>query len=379
MGILPGSDEADPARADDAADDLSCGRVVLLVDDTDERRSSLVLAAELAAPASVSFMVRHTSGFLCAALPEIDCDRLDLPLIGGAGADSREHGFAFAVSADVRRGTTTGISAHDRALTFNALADPTTTPGDLTRPGHVVPVRTRGGGVVEHAAQAEATIDLCRLAGLRPAAVLAELVTDSGATPTADDRERFCAEYGIVAVSVADVLARRRCARTLTLIGRQLIDTPRGTFLVTDYRSEDANGRYLALRYDNLADGEDVPVAVHAECVAGDVFVSHDCTCAYALDRSLDAICRAGRGLLVFLRAGDGLERRHQHLDPGRDLAVAAEILDAEGVRSVRLLADTPAIAAGLERHGVRVAGVSPLGERIVRGWPARQTAPSSA
>jgi 3,4-dihydroxy 2-butanone 4-phosphate synthase / GTP cyclohydrolase II len=377
MRTLPRADAAGPARADVAAAQLAVGRAVLLVHDPDAERSSLVLAAQLASPASVAFLVRHTSGFLCASLTDSDCDRLDLPPMVGDGADDRPNELPFAVSVDARFETTTGISARDRALTFNTLADPTTVPNDLTRPGHVVPMRARSGGVLEHAGRAEATTDLCRLAGLRPAAVVAELVSDTGAVPTAGERERFCAEHGIVTVSIGDVIDRRRCASTMTLTGRHLTDTPRGTLYVSDYRAASGTGQYLALRYGELACGEDVLVAVHAECIAGDVFASHDCTCGYALDRSLDAIRRAGRGLLVYLRARDGLEIRHQNLDPGRDLAVAAELLAAEGVRSVRLLADGPATAAGLERHGVRVIGTSPLAARLLGGWP--QAAPSSA
>jgi 3,4-dihydroxy 2-butanone 4-phosphate synthase / GTP cyclohydrolase II len=375
MRTLPRADAAGPARADLAAAELAGGRAVLLVDDAD--RSSLVIAAQLASPGAVAFLVRHTSGFLCASLTEGDCDRLDLPPMVSTDGDDRPGEFPFAVSVDARSGTTTGISARDRALTFNALADPTTVPGDLTRPGHVVPLRGRGGGVLERPGRAEATTDLCRLGGLRPAAVVGELVTDHGAVPTAAERDRFCAEHGIVTVSIADVVDRRRCASTITLTGRHLTDTPRGTLYVSDYQAESGSGQYLALRYGELAGGEDVLVAVHAECLAGDVFASHDCTCGYALDRSLDAIRRAGRGVLVYLRARDGLEIRHQNLDAARDLAVAATVLGAEGVRSVRLLADGPATAAALERHGVRVIGTAPLAARRLAVWP--QAAPSSA
>lgn len=368
------------APADRAAAELAAGRAVLLVDDAGGTGSSLVVAGELASPLAVAFMVRHTSGFLCAAMTEADCDRLDLPPMFDGNDDAGPSSVPFAVSVDARSGTTTGISAHDRALTFNALADPSTVSGDLARPGHVVPLRARGGGVLERAGCAEAAVDLCRLAGLRPIAALAELVTDGGAVPSAEERRRFCDEHAIEIVSIDDVADRRRCARTVTLTGRYSAVTPRGTFEVSDYLAQSGGGQCLALRFGEPVPGEDVLVGVHSECLVGDVFGGDECTCGEVLDRSLDAIVSAGRGLLVYLRAWKGLEVRHQVLDAGHDLAVV-ETLTAEGVGSVRLLAEGAATVTGLERHGARVTATVPLADRnsATWNWPARRAAPSSA
>lgn len=369
MGLERAVDAGRAAVADVAAAELAKARAVLLIDHAAASvRASLVVAAQLARPKSIAFMVRHTSGFLCAPMTETDCDRLDLPLMVDASASENPSGIAYAVSVDVRSGTTTGISARDRALTFNALADSATTADDLTRPGHVVPLRGRDGGVLDRAGRTEAAIDLCRLAALRPVAVTAELVSDAGSLPTQADLERFCEEYGIVAVSIADVVARRRRERAVTLTGTQSTSTPRGTFEVHNYRCEMDGGQHLALRCGDLSDGEDVLVGVHAECVAGDVFGSHSCGCGESLAQTLEAIAAEGRGLLVYLRARPGLAVPHQQVGLGREVALSAEILAAEGVRSVRLLTDSATTATGLERQGVRVVATGPVTGSAISG-----------
>jgi 3,4-dihydroxy 2-butanone 4-phosphate synthase / GTP cyclohydrolase II len=334
-----------PLVAEKAAAELAVGRAVMLLDDSGGR-AGLVIAAELASPSSIAFMVRHTSGFLCASMTEANCDRLDLPLMvdGSAGVDpgSRE-GIAYAVSADVRAGTTTGISAHDRALTFNALADPRTRPADLTRPGHVVPVRACDGGVLQKAGFAEAAVDLCRLAGLASVAVCADLVTDGGAVPSLSDARVFAAQHAIVEVCVEDVVAHcRTVERSVRRTGEHVTRTPHGTFHVHTYESDGDRAPHLAMRLGDLGNGEDVLVRVHTECLAGDVFGSQSCDCGESLNRSLETISAAGRGVLVYLRAAGqpafGVCQRSGGPAPtaDRDSAIAADILTSEGVRSTR-------------------------------------------
>jgi 3,4-dihydroxy 2-butanone 4-phosphate synthase/GTP cyclohydrolase II len=284
---------------------LRRGRMVLVVDDEDrENEGDLIMAASCVTPEAVAFMVRHTTGLLCVAVTEERADELGLPLMVNKGDDPR--GTAFTVSVDLRRGTSTGVSAADRALTVTALADPATRPEDLTRPGHVFPLRARAGGVLQRAGHTESAVDLCRLAGLEPAGLLAEITNDDGTMARRPQLARFAAEHDLVTVTVADIVRYRQGSEALVVReaeGRVPVD--HGEFRVASYRSTTDDQVHLALvlgDVDQACAGpgsrEAVPllVRVHSECLTGDVFGSRRCDCGEQLERAMERIGAEGRG-----------------------------------------------------------------------------------
>lgn len=343
-----------------------------------------MLAAEVATPEGPAFLVRHTSGFVRVALPGPDADRLDLPPMVPTGEDGEGEGTAYAVTVDAAVGIGTGISATDRAHTVRLLADPATRPADLTRPGHVVPVRARVGGVLRRAGHPEAAVDLARLAGLRPAGVLCELVNDDGTLARPEDLRAVAARHDLALVSIADLVAfRQRHEGQVVACGESWIPTAHGTFRAIAYSDLLDGGEHLALVLGDMGDGEDVLVRVHSECLAGDVVGSLRCDCRGQLDASLAAVAAEGQGLVLYVRAGRGEQRLlhrpeasqllelgadtvHPELDLGqpadaRDYGIAAQILADLGVGSVRLLSNHPDPRVALEGQGVVVRGRVPL------------------
>jgi 3,4-dihydroxy 2-butanone 4-phosphate synthase / GTP cyclohydrolase II len=370
--------------------DIAAGKPVVVVDDADrENEGDLIFAAEMATPELVAFMVRYTSGYICVPLTEADCDRLDLPPMFHTNQDKR--GTAYTVSVDVRDGVSTGISAHDRATTMRALADPAATAADFTRPGHVVPLRARQGGVLRRAGHTEAAVDLCTLAGLRPAGVLCEIVSEKDVEDMArlDELEAFTGEHGLTLVSIADLIAyRRRTEQHVIRVAAARVPTPHGDFRAVGYRDALDGSEHVALVKGEIGDGADVLVRVHSECLTGDVFDSRRCDCGPQLDAALHAIAAEGRGVAVYIRGhegrGIGLAQKLQAYelqDAGRDTVEAnlelglpadardygtgAQILVDLGVRSMRLLTNNPAKRAGLEGYGLSIVGRVPLPARV--------------
>src|SRR5262249_45087050 len=275
----PGSlDDADRPDAmggiERAIADIAAGRPVIVVDDADrENEGDLIFAAELATPELVAFMVRHTSGYICVPLPAEECDRLALPPQYHNNQDKR--GTAYAVTVDAREGVSTGISAADRARTIRLLAGADSSPRDFSRPGHVVPLRGREGGVLRRAGHTEAAIDLARLAGLRPAGVLCEIVNDDGTMARLPELELFAAEHGLTLVTIADLIAyRRRSEVQVRRVAEARIPTRHGVFRAVGYESTLDDVEHVALVIGDLGDGEEVLVRVHSECLTGDVFGS---------------------------------------------------------------------------------------------------------
>ncbi|GGL09255.1 bifunctional 3,4-dihydroxy-2-butanone-4-phosphate synthase/GTP cyclohydrolase II [Mangrovihabitans endophyticus] len=375
-------------RVDRAVEEIGAGRPVIVVDDADrENEGDLIFAAECATPELVAFMVRHTSGYICVSLPEDEADRLGLPPMVQTNQDRR--GTAYAVTVDAREGVTTGISAADRAHTIRLLGSAQTTAADLSRPGHVVPLRARPGGVLRRPGHTEASIDLATLAGLRPAGVLCEMVRDDGAMMRGPDLERFAAEHGLALISVAELIAyRRRRERQVERVVETRLPTEHGLFTAVGYRALVDGGEHVALVCGDLGDGQDVLVRVHSECLTGDVFGSHRCDCGPQLDAALRRVAEAGRGVVLYMRGHEGRgigllhklqayqlqERGFDTVDANlelglpadaRDYGTGAQILYDLGVRSMRLLTNNPAKRAGLEGYGLTVSGREELPVRL--------------
>ncbi|MFH2071437.1 MAG: bifunctional 3,4-dihydroxy-2-butanone-4-phosphate synthase/GTP cyclohydrolase II [Actinomycetota bacterium] len=360
------------------------GEFVVVTDDADrENEGDLIIAAEMATAERLGFMVRHTSGLICAPMTGERLDELNLPLMVGPGTGSRE--TAFTVSVDYRPGTTTGISAADRAATIRALVDPATRPSDLARPGHVFPLRYAEGGVLKRAGHTEAAVDLARLAGLLPAGALCEVVNDDGSVARLADLERFAKEHELLMVSIADLIAyRRRSERVVRRLAEARIPTLVGEFRAIGFASKVDGTQHVALVRGEVAGKSDVLVRVHSECLTGDVFGSLRCDCGDQLRLALRLIAEAGEGVLLYCRGhegrGIGIEQKlaayalqeqgrdtvEANLDLGlpvdaRDYGVGAQILADLGIEGMRLLTNNPAKRAGLEGHGLRIVEQVPL------------------
>jgi len=362
------------------------GRPVVVIDDEDrENEGDLIFAAELATPDLVAFMVRYTSGYICVPVTEADADRLDLPPMFRVNQDRR--GTAYTVTVDAREGVTTGISAADRAHTIRLLANPETTSADLARPGHIVPLRAKDGGVLRRPGHTEAAVDLAVLAGLRPAGVLCEIVSEKDPTGMARGEELrvFADEHDLVMVSIADLIAyRKRFDKLVERVAEASVPLVPGNFTAVGYRSSYDNREHVAFVYGDIGDGEDVLVRVHSECLTGDVFGSLRCDCGPQLQAALAAVAQEGRGIVLYIRGheGRGIGLLHKlqayqlqdlgadtvdaNLDLGlpadaRDYGTGAQILVDLGVHTMRLLTNNPAKRAGLEGYGLHINGRVPL------------------
>ncbi len=369
--------------------EIKAGRPVIVVDDEDrENEGDLIFAAEHATPELVAFMVRYTSGYICVAITESEADRLDLPPMYHTNQDKK--GTAYAVAVDARHGVSTGISAADRARTIGLLGSATTQPSDLSRPGHVVPLRAKAGGVLRRPGHTEAAIDLAVLAGCSPSGALCEMVNDDGTMQRRPDLEKFAIEHDLVLVTIADLVAylRERDGKQVERVVETTMPTEHGVFTAVGYRTSADNGEHVALVYGDLSDGEDVLVRVHSECLTGDVFGSRRCDCGPQLDAALERVAAAGRGVVLYMRGheGRGIGLLHKlqayqlqdrgfdtvdaNLELGlpadaRDYGTGAQILYDLGVRSMRLLTNNPAKRAGLEGYGLRVTGREALPVRL--------------
>ncbi len=367
-----------------AIKDIAAGKAVIVVDDEDrENEGDLIFAAEFATPELLAFMVRYTSGYVCVPITEAEADRLELPPMYRVNQDRR--GTAYTVTVDAREGVSTGISAADRAHTIQLLASPETTAADLSRPGHVVPLRARDGGVLRRPGHTEAAVDLAVLAGLRPAGVLCEMVNDDGTMMRLTHLEAFAEEHDLALVSIADLIGyRRRTERQVDRVVETRMPTEHGLFRAVGYRASYDGAEHVALVLGDLGDGEDVLVRVHSECLTGDVFASLRCDCGPQLHAAMDRVAAEGRGIVLYMRGheGRGIGLLHKlqayqlqdagrdtvdaNLDLGlpadaRDYGTGAQILVDLGVKTMRLLTNNPAKRAGLEGYGLHVLGRVPL------------------
>lgn len=367
-------------RFDDIADGvaaLAAGQAVVVVDENDrEDECDLVFAAQAATPELMTFLVRNTSGIVGVAMPGEALDRLAIPPM--TPINQHSHGMGMAVAVDSADVVGNGGSAADRSLTARALADPASRRSDFVRPGHIFPYRAVQGGVLRRAGGAEAAVDLVTAAGMQRAAVLCELISESGALMDAAQARAFGDAHAMPVVSIADLIKYRMShERAVERVAEAELPTDFGRFRMIGYRSLIDDSEHVALVAGEIGDGEDVLVRVHAECLLGDVVCSTRCRCSEHLHRSLQRIQEEGRGALVYVRAqaaqGSGLLARleayaegndaesHRPPTDTRNYGTGSQILRDLGVRSMRLLTSTPTRPVNLDGFGLVVNGVEAL------------------
>lgn len=376
-------------------EDLRQGRMVILVDDPDrENEGDLVMAAEKVTPEAVAFMLRHTSGIVCVTLPQEKADALDLPLQVSAGTNSSRFGTQFTVSVEARHGVTTGVSAADRATTIRTIVADDCSPQDLARPGHVYPIRAAADGVLRRSGQTEGSMDLCRLAGLKPMGVISEVMNPDGTMARLPQLEAFAAEHGLRICSVRDVIQwRRQKERLIQLEASARLPTDAGLFDLAVYTARADPEPHLALSLGipvpteerpNPPIDEPVLVRAHSECLSGDVFGSRRCDCGEQLHAAQAQIAEAGKGVVLYMRQEGrgiglvnkirayalqderGLDTVEANVELGfkpdhRDYGVGAQILYHMGVRKLRLLTNNPVKFRALRGYGLDIVDRVPL------------------
>jgi 3,4-dihydroxy 2-butanone 4-phosphate synthase/GTP cyclohydrolase II len=375
------------ASVEGAIEDIRAGKMVILVDDADrENEGDLCIAAEKVTPETINFMARFGRGLICLSMTESQLDRLHLSMMVPDWENTSGFGTAFTVSIEAREGVTTGISAADRAHTIQTAIAADARPTDLVRPGHVFPLRARAGGVLRRAGQTEGSVDLARLAGLKPAGVICEIMNDDGTMARMSDLVEFGREHGIKIVAIADMIQYR--LRKEKLVRRaadaQMPTRAGGDFRCIVYENDIDHIDHMALVKGDIGPDDTVLVRVHSECLTGDAFGSMRCDCGEQLDGALKMIDDHGKGVLLYMRQegrGIGLKNKirayglqdEEGLDTVqanerlgfaadlRDYGVGAQILADLGVRRMKIITNNPGKRAGIEGYGLKIEGRVPL------------------
>jgi len=372
-------------RVEEAIEDIKQGKMVVVVDDPNrENEGDLVIAAEKVTPESINFMAKYGRGLICLALLEERCDELGFEPMTVKPTDPKETAFCVSVDAHPKFGTTTGISAYDRAITIKRAVSPDAKPEDFVKPGHVFPLRARKGGVLKRSGHTEAAVDLARLAGLYPAGVICEIMDEDGTMMRLPKLLDYAKKHGLKIISIADLIEYRM--KSESLIRREAVanlPTVYGNWKIYAYTSLVDNKEHVALVMGEIDENEPVLVRVHSECLTGDVFGSLKCDCRSQLHRAMEMISKEGKGVIVYLRQegrGIGLVNKIKayHLqDHGfdtveanrelgfppdmRDFGIGAQILRDLGVKKMRLMTNNPRKLIGLEGYGLEIVERVPI------------------
>ena len=356
--------------------DIQDGKKVIIVDDEDrENEGDLMVAAEKITPEVVNFMATHGRGLICLAMTGQRLDDLNIPLMVSDTANTSPHGTAFCVSIEARRGVSTGISVYDRAQTILTAIDAKTKPSDLSRPGHIFPLRARDGGVLVRAGQTEASVDLARIAGLFPAGVICEIMKEDGTMARVPDLVEFAERHDVKIITVADLIRYRlRTESFVRKVGERILSTQHGDFRIIGFQSILGNETHYALVKGDISSGEDVLVRVHTQCVVGDVFGSVMCHCHQQMDRAMEIIASEGRGVLLYLsqmsksgqtnlpaeiethgRKGVDANETIAFRGEQREYGIGAQILASLNIHSMRILSNHPRKLIALKAYGLQI------------------------
>jgi 3,4-dihydroxy 2-butanone 4-phosphate synthase/GTP cyclohydrolase II len=373
------------ASIPEALAEIRAGRMVVVVDDEDrENEGDLTIAAEKVTPEVINFMARHGRGLICLPMTGERLDALRIPLMVQDEENSAKFGTAFCVPIEAKQGTTTGISASDRARTVLAAVDPATRPEDLARPGHMFPLRAVPGGVLQRSGQTEAAVDLARLAGCAPAGVICEIMSEDGSMARGPELQRFCRTHGLKLITVKDLIRHRMShERLVRKIAEASLPTRFGAFRIHAFESLIDRQHNVALVMGEVSPEDELLVRVHSQCLTGDIFHSSRCDCGDQLQRALEIIAAAGKGVLLYLgQEGRGIGLLHKIMayqlqDQGkdtveanealgfkadqRDYGIGAQILVELGVRKMRLMTNNPRKFVGLEGYGLQIVERVPL------------------
>ena len=367
----------------EALEDFRAGKMIIVIDDEDrENEGDLTIAAEKVTSEAINFMARHGRGLICMPMTGKRLDELQIPLM--VSENSSRFSTAFCVSVEARQGTTTGISAADRAATVRTVIDPASKPADLARPGHMFPLRAAPGGVLRRAGQTEAAIDLARLAGMYPAGVICEVMNEDGTMARVPQLEEFCRRHDLKMITIADLIQYRlQHERLVVEAAAPLLPTEYGTFRAHVFENEVDGESHIALVMGEIKPEEPVLVRVHSECLTGDVFGSKRCDCGNQLHTAMARIAEEGRGIVLYLRqegrgiglvaklqayelqeAGQDTVEANQSLGfraDQRDYGIGAQILFELGVRRIRLLTNNPRKFVALKGYGMEIIERVPL------------------